>query len=179
MTLRPRHGPHRGDRLAPGGNSAVIALLFVGLFVVVGVVAVVRHETSQHAGGDPGGRIMAVLREAKAAVPEGAHVLLLQDDGPHWDSCDGRDGTFGWDDVTYYVRFTSDMPAPEVFRAADAALLVEGWTRTGGDGNAFGSWSPAGTRLAGAEARLSYDVQSRVWGLIATAPPVGRPSSGC
>ena len=72
----------------------------LGLAIVI-VIAVFNAGSvfGLATGGDPGGRILGELKPAALAVPDDAKIRYRHDVEPKWDSCDGRQGTFGWDDV--------------------------------------------------------------------------------
>jgi hypothetical protein len=136
---------------------------------------------------DPGGRILHTLRTAAQALPADAQVLYSYDLEPKWDSCDGRPGTFGWDDVVVQVHFESRSSTDAVVQRADRTFrglgwkpdyvnnqpthIQVGWTR----------WLDNGSI---AKAQLSDEVPDRSaatprWDLVVTAPPVGPQASGC
>jgi hypothetical protein len=77
--------------------------LLLGLAVVVvagGAGAGWIATRSPHGDPDPGGRILAGLKTIESVVPADAEVMLRRASEPNWDSCDGREGTFGWNRVT-------------------------------------------------------------------------------
>jgi hypothetical protein len=101
-------------------------------------------------------------------------------------SCDGREGTFGWSQIAVIVNFRTDMPADSLLLSAGGPMEAagwskrgtlsspigpgQGWTRTLADGtNALASLTP-GTRDNGA---------TIIWQLSAYAPPHGQQASGC
>jgi hypothetical protein len=88
-------------------------LLVVPAVVVVagGAGAIWITAQSPHGNPDPGGRILAGLQTVASAIPADAEVMLRQANEPRWDSCDGRAGTFGWNNVTVNVQFrASEQP---------------------------------------------------------------------
>jgi hypothetical protein len=175
---RVLHGPGRSEFPRPLGSARHIWVLLVGALLLVAAGVVIVHVREHHAGGDPGGRIMAVLTNAEVAIPPGAEIAYRHDEGPHWDSCDGRDGTYGWDDVVFQVHFSSTLSASEIVAGADGALLAKGWSRSGlADGPTQWIWGTQ-QRSVGAQAQLTRDPDGK-WTLYATAPPVGRRASGC
>jgi hypothetical protein len=127
-----------GDR-----RSKLVALTIVLVLVVGGVAlwAATRSSaddapstqesavtTAGHVGGDPGGHILASLRRVAAAIPSDAHVAYRHADAPHWDSCDGMAGTFGWNDVVYQASFTSPLCRAESSRTRSwHSVSVVGW----------------------------------------------------
>ena len=147
------------------------------MVVVVAGGALIMHLTLRHAGGDPGGRIMAVLAQTDVAIPPDAAIEYRNDHGPLWGSCDGREGTEGWDDVVFQVHFSSSQPSSEILARADDALTAKGWSRTRLLEGSEAAWT---ARLSSSTARatLRRDSDGK-WTLFATAPPVGRRTSGC
>jgi hypothetical protein len=97
----------------------------IAIAVVVGLAALLG-QGEPHAGGDPGGRILADLRAAAAAsIPAGAHVLSRQDREPVWASCDG--GPSGWSEVGLTVRFADPLPGGELIDGMGRRLAGRGW----------------------------------------------------
>jgi len=133
--------------------------------------------------GDPGGRILAELEPTAAAVPGGANILYRQAVEPRWDSCDGRAGTFGWDDVVLVVHFASGLRPEAVAGNADATLRPLGWvpeySHQDANGMAIG-WTKTLSSGATAKAQLTdQDLDPTTWTLYVGAPPVGPRASGC
>jgi hypothetical protein len=60
------------------------------------------------------------------AIPPDADIEYRRDDGPLWGSCDGREGTYGWDDVVFQVHFSSKRLSSEILARADDALSAKG-----------------------------------------------------
>ena len=84
--------------------------LGAALVAVVGLSVLTAWFIRDVIGGpeaDPGGRILRTLRDTGQALPSDAHVLYRYDLEPKWDSCDGRPGTFGWDNVVVQIHFES------------------------------------------------------------------------
>ena len=152
----------------------------VGVFLLLaaGGVAIFALTREPHVGGDPGGRIMAVLTQTDVAIPPDADIEARRDDGPHWDSCDGREGTEGWGDVFLQVYFSSSRQTSEILARADDALAVQGWSRTRLLEAGEAAWTTSQRRVT-ARAILRFDYFIGKWILVATAPPVGRRVSGC
>lgn len=158
---------------------AVIGLLVLTAWFIRGVI-----------GGpeaDPGGRILHPLRATAQALPGDAQVLSRYDLEPKWDSCDGRPGTFGWDNVVVQIHFESRSSTDAVVQRADRTFrglgwnpdyvnkehtfIQVGWTRRLDNGSV-------------AKAQLSDGVPDQSaarprWDLSVTAPPVGPQVSGC
>ncbi len=156
-------------------DSTIVRVLIAAGVVALLVFVVLRvNQHDHHHGGDPGGKIMAALSTADAAVPPDAVVAYRNDDGPRWDSCDGRDGTFGWNDVVYQVGFTSDRADADLVARADAALVKRGWTAHGiptpVNGRLVDHWTrsvPGGSATATARLDRTGDGS---WILLAIAP---------
>ena len=133
--------------------------------------------------GDPGGRILGELRPASAAIPAAAAIGYRQEVEPRWDSCDGRPGTFGWDDVAVIVHFTTTLSAEAVRAHADSALRALGWKVDSSlhQGDVFSySWTKELFNGTTTWVQVSNEGQDpRVWDLAAGAPPVGPRASGC
>ncbi len=152
-----------------GGRHLLVALLVIGLAVGVGAFLLRGHG---HRGGDPDGRILRAL-STPAHAPTGAKVTRRQAVEPYWDSCDGRPGTQGWDDVTVDVEFSSAEPEPQVESAVDASFRAAGWKPVGDD------WWTGRAAGSAAHASLQRSSDGGGWELVATARPVGRAVSGC
>jgi hypothetical protein len=143
--------------------------------LVIPIVAIVFQLTrAHHSGGDPGGRIMAVLKLVEGAVPHGASVTYRSEDGPHWQRC-YEGGADGWGSLGVEIRFSSATPGPEIVDAANRVLINDGYTSYGAFRSAArtaASWSgPPG--FATVRVTLSGDDSHHKWTLSATAPPVG------
>jgi hypothetical protein len=154
---------HRARRSRVLGVVVVAVLIGVGLLVL---------RPSSHGGGDPHGRILRAL-SGPIRAPAGAVTTFRTMAEPHWDSCDGMSGTFGWDDVVAQVGFTTRDSNAAVERAVDAQLRAAGWTRAGTD---FWTGVVEGSR---ATASLERDLTDDQWQLDATAKPSGKAASGC
>ena len=150
--------------------------LAVGCLLAVAVAAGIWLWIAAQPTGDPGGQVLDQLRPATVALPQDAKIAYRNDVEPRWDSCDGRPGTYGWDDVVVQVHFTTAAPDFEVRANADTALRRIGWQP---DGNyPVGSfWTKV---LAnGTTAKASLDHGQDAWDLFVLAPPVGQRASGC
>ncbi len=124
-----------------------------------------------------------MLRPVASVVPDDAHIEYEHLDEPRWDTCDGQASTAGWDAVVVQAHFTSRSPRSEVLRHADSALASGGWSEIGEGPDGPGlsaSWSKSGSPEAtGAIVSLSDNTPDGAWTLTATAPPIGRPVTGC
>lgn len=181
----------------PSGNLAAMRAKHPWasiLAVSVGVIAVFAGMAwirSSAYGGllpnawrdpDPGGRILAQLQPAAAALPADANVIYRHDLKPHWSSCGGRPGTFGWSNVVLQVHFSTQTGANDLLRHARETLVSQGWDQHESPNHSpeFQQWTK---RLEnGTTAALTIDKDwygHNVWTLLALAPPVGTASSGC
>ena len=178
-----------------GGNAAgqrirprVWVVIAVAAGILLGLpwaVAIAGGASGGHPGGDPGGIRQAALKEISAGVPEGASVQQYADGTTRWDSCDGRVGTEGWDDVTVDYHFASNLSSDTVvaYTAAKMAALhwVEGPRMHTPQGPVL-AWTKTIAGGVGAHAQLSLDQNtpgSHTWDLFAGAPPAGQRVSGC
>jgi hypothetical protein len=174
------HGPSTA-------RSRVWILVAVAAAVLVAlpwIVVVVRGVVGGHPGGDPGGVRRAAVRETLAAVPPGASVEPYADGPPRWDSCDGRAGTWGWDDIIVQRTFTTGLSTDAVLANASATMAALHWSPLPLTKTPLGPvmrWTKTIGGHAMAHATLAVDqtAYGRAWDLSAFAPPVGQHSSGC
>jgi hypothetical protein len=164
---------------------------FIAAFVgVIGVSALTLWFLGNAIAGptaDPGGRILGALRSTKQALPNDAHVLYGNDLEPKWDSCDGRSGTFGWDNVVVQIHFESGGSTDTVVQAASQAFGTLGWQQEYVNNQRTFvqvGWTRRLDNGSIAKAQLSSAVPDRNaarprWDLFVTAPPVGPQASGC
>ena len=156
----------------------VVALAIAGVGVVV---LVSKHEHRARRGGDPGGRLLTVLKSAGAAIPKDARVAYRHDTEPKWDSCDGQAGTAGWNDVVVEVHFRSSGTPSDVLASAGGVLARQGWKAgrvTQPDGAGLRSdWTKAASTSF--SVTLSNNTPDRAWDLLARAAPLGQRVSGC
>lgn len=136
---------------------------------------------------DPGGAILHSLHAVLGVVPAGSDVLV-RDAGsePRWDSCDGRPGTFGWDDITVTAKFRSDEPPVRLLSDAARHLADDGWSGPASVPSPLGAGARWTRKLPGggiASASLTPgtygDRSAPYWDLIAAAPPHGQRVRGC
>jgi hypothetical protein len=150
-----------------------------GAGIAVLAVALISRAPS----GDPGAHILGELRPASAAVPADARIGYRRYVEPRWDSCDGRSGTFGWDDVVVIVHFATTLSPDAVKKHADTALRPLGWLSNPAqhEGDVFGyRWTKTLSNGTAADAQLSNESQDpETWDLYVGAPPVGPRVSGC
>jgi hypothetical protein len=153
----------------------------LGLAIVI-VIAVFNAGSvfGLATGGDPGGRILGELKPAALAVPDDAKIRYRHDVEPKWDSCDGRQGTFGWDDVVLQIHFSSASASEAVSKHVDVTLRGLGWVANYNNGMQLG-WTKVLANKTTAHAQLSGDqpIDPGTWTLFVSAPPVGQRVSGC
>jgi hypothetical protein len=156
------------------------------LAVVIAVVIAVATAGGGHGNPDPGGvRLKALTAATAAALPSDARVTLHGGGEPRWDSCDGRAGTFGWDDIMVDYQFTTEQPPGAMIAVTAGAWQRLGWAVSE-------QTSPLGPSVSGAKSLATGDAmrvvlgpQQRVaggavtWGVDGDAPPAGQRSSGC
>jgi hypothetical protein len=131
--------------------------------------------------GDPGGRIMAQLMPVVNAVPMTAHVDYVEQDESHQDSCDGMDGTFGWDPLYVQKVFKWNGGVSRLFQIVNQRLAASGWKFNGGNRRKLHWWwrkkLSTGYR---ASANMQYDRQLlHEWTINTAAPAALPPPSGC
>ena len=161
------------------GKALAVVIGLAGLALIGAVLA---HNSVDHAGGDPGGRIIGELQPVVAALPGDATILYRNDVEPQWDSCDGRPGTFGWNDVVVQVHFVSNMGPEGILAHADSVLASQGWQPlplpdTPAVSQRMWTKSLTGTVAKVQIAKDSYGTSE--WTLFALAPPQGQRVSGC
>jgi hypothetical protein len=137
--------------------------------------------------GDPGGRVLEQLRPIRNAIPKhGVVINYAHYQEPHMDSCDGRPGTQGWNEVVVQVSFNWNGKNEPLMYFAAVQMAKNGWvvsrpgqvTRGAYTGPPYAGWSKRLQNGTTANASLELEDYGS-WTLIATAPPVGRQVSGC
>lgn len=154
---------------------------------------------SHHAGGDPGGRLMAKLTPLVRVVPgfeSGQIPWITGGDAngdfpriyamkvePRWDSCDGMAGTFGWDPALIQVGFQWAGNSASLTKYLNRRLVPRGLTRGGSPwwGDSGGPVWVGPRHDAPAEAVVIEPPVggSDQWMALIEARPVGRIVSGC
>jgi hypothetical protein len=112
--------------------------------------------------------------------------MTRQANEPNWDSCDGRTGTFGWDDVTVNVEFRSRVQPHTLVTQADKILEGDGWRRISTLTSPLGPGVRWSRTVAGSTVAMALlapgtrgDGTGTFWDLDAVAPPQGQRASGC
>src|SRR5262249_56336126 len=121
------------------------ALALAAVLIAWAVAAWSRSAAHAHAGGDPGGRLMAKIAPVVTVVPGFAHghirwiafpcdscqfpVTYAIKVEPRWDSCDGMAGTFGWDPVVIQVGFRWTGSRHALVDLLEERLGARGWAR--------------------------------------------------
>lgn len=184
--------------LASRRKIVVPIVLALAVLTALAVAAWSRSHT--HAGGDPGGRLMAKIAPMVRVVPGFEHgpipwiafpcdscrfpaTYAIQVE-PRWDSCDGMAGTFGWDPAVIQVGFQWAGSRHALVDLLGERLDARGWTR-GTDP----SWSGEDTPIAwisppghspAAEFDLSFSpVENHQWLAFVEAKPQGQLVKGC
>jgi hypothetical protein len=174
-----------------------IVLALAAALIALTIAAWQRSEA--HAGGDPGGRLIAKIAPVVRVVPgfersripwiafpcdscqfPATYAVKIE---PRWDSCDGMAGTFGWDPVIIQVGFRWTGSSQALVNLLNERLGARGWAR-----GAVPSWAgdddptvwirPHG--LAPAEAfTLDPPMGNRQWMAVVEAKPQGQLVRGC
>jgi hypothetical protein len=169
----------RAGRLLETQSSRMVAIAilllatlgFMGFWILRGPEA------------DPGGRVLHQLQPAAQALPSDAQVIYRYDLEPKWDSCDGRPGTLGWDNVILQIHFESRTPTMALVEHADQTLHRLGWSHVY-DTVGQVAWAKQLDSGSVANAQLSNAVPdqgggTQKWDLFVSAPPIGPQVSGC
>lgn len=120
-----------------------IVLALAAALIALTAGAWIRSHT--HAGGDPGGRLMAKIAPMVRVIPGFEHghipwigfpcdsckfpVTYAIKVEPRWDSCDGMAGTFGWDPVVIQVGFPWNGSGHALVGLLNERLGARGWAR--------------------------------------------------
>jgi hypothetical protein len=163
---------------------AVVAAL-AGLAVLVGAYAF--NRLTGHGDPDPGGRILHALEPIGRAVPADATEVRPVGGGePQWSSCDGRQGTFGWNEIFVGTNFKTTMQPDALISLVDRRMVAIGWTPLWTRPNPIGpvrQWTRTledGTKAQAMLAPATADNGATItWDLTVHAPPHGPHSSGC
>lgn len=181
------HSDGKAGGLRPWLRNLLVA---VGVVIVIAGVSITLGAEAIWGVGrgnpDPGGRRLEALSSVSIALPENAHVHLRTVAEPHWDSCDGRKGTFGWSDVSVYYEFTTNEGESQLAETAASILTSHGW-RVTQQTNAGGPYL-IGRKFLDKTIPLKVTLSANYqvvggpisyWDLSAFAPPSGQRVSGC
>jgi hypothetical protein len=131
---------------------------------------------------DPGHRSLAALVSVLSVIPLGAHVTQEDKVEPRWDSCDGRQSTYGWDPVYADAEFgTGALSAQQVVAHVHARMTRLGWAYSATDSR-DGQWlwlRQVGGQTATMTLQSEMDADPRIWSLRAQVPPATHPVTGC
>ena len=167
-------------RKRPRNPLWTMALL--GVAFVIATTCVIWLLWSHHqSGGDPGGRILSELRTISKAVPPDATVAYEHYDEPMWDSCDGRAGRGGWDNVVAQINFAWSGSPTGLIGEVGTVLEQSGWGNYRplvDDGIPGAEWSKNLRTGTGASVQLTAEPDGS-WTLIGQALPIGTRPSGC
>jgi hypothetical protein len=159
---RPAVGLLLSRRRLAGAGIAAAAV--VGLLALAG-------QGGPHSGGDPGGRTLAALRPATAAVPAGAQILARQESEPSWMICAGAPVS-GWTQVAASVQFSVSLSPSRLIEGVDRQLADRGWRLVNASG-AGAAWTKALPGGGQAQAALVPTGRTGVWQLRLSAPAQG------
>lgn len=158
----------------------------VGAAIVLAVGAYVVVRLTGHGDPDPGGRIAEALKSTDFVVPDDATNVKRTVATPHWDSCSGREGTFGWSALGRYVEFSTAQQPDDMAKTAQARLAPEGWVGPSRTTTPFGpsfNWKrtmPDGTPLSITLSPLTNDFGKTIfWNLTGIGIPHGPTATGC
>jgi hypothetical protein len=131
---------------------------------------------------DPGRRSLSALASVLSVIPRGADVTQEDKVEPRWDSCDGRQSTYGWDPAYADAEFsTGALSAQQVISHVRAAMARLGWAYSATDSRdgQWLWWRQVGGQTATANLQSDTDGAPRTWSLRAQAPPAMDPVTGC
>lgn len=175
-----------------------IVLALAAVLIALAVAASIRSYT--HAGGDPGGRLMAKIAPVVRVVPGFEHGpipwIAFPCDScrfpatyaikvePRWDSCDGMTGTFGWDPVAINVGFRWAGSSHALVGLLSERLGARGWARGtppswSGDDTPIAWISPRGHTPAEELELSSLPGEKHQWLAFVEAKPQGPLVKGC
>jgi hypothetical protein len=162
----------------------LVAIAAGCLLLAIAGYAIVRWTS--HGDPDPGGRILSALKSIESAVPDSATAVTRQYAEPHWDSCDGREGTFGWSSIAVILTFRTGMPADSLLPYVSGPMEAADWSKTDTLSSPMGPGQDWARTLAdGTHAMASLtpgtidNGATIIWEFSAYAAPHGQHASGC
>jgi hypothetical protein len=185
---KARASPPRAARAVPKSFMAFSVafgrLAGVGCAIVsmLALVCACSGKPSPVGDPDPGHRSLATLVSVLSVIPRGAHVTQEDKVEPRWDSCDGRQSTYGWDPVYADAEFSTSALSPQqVIAHVRAAMTRLAWAYSATDSR-DGQWlwlRQVGGQTATMTLQSDMDGDPRMWSLRAQAPPATHPVTGC
>jgi hypothetical protein len=138
-----------GVRIAPEApharraRRARVAGVVVAVALVVAVAGAVYLRT-EHAGGDPGGRVLTALGRVTRAVPPGSGVVSDTRHDAVWSAAcpDNPTGRSGWSGVEVDEVFTTTRSSASVVATVGATLAAQGWHPTFAADDAAWQYTP-------------------------------------
>jgi hypothetical protein len=131
---------------------------------------------------DPGHRSLAAVVSVLSIIPPGANVTQEDQVEPRWDSCDGRQSTYGWDPVYADAEFSiGALSAQQVVAHVRAGMARLGWAYSATDSR-DGQWlwlRQVGGQTATMTLQSDMYAGQRMWSLRAQMPPATHPVTGC
>jgi hypothetical protein len=166
--------------------------LYAGVLLVVLIIAGWILFARATASGDPGGKVIKQLIPAASALPgygtpslpwtvepslSKSYLLKIE---PQRDSCDGIAGTQGWSQVVLQAAFRWPGTSQALMARVGARLVALGWRQAIAPDEVQAGWMKRLDNGSTATAMLNLSpLGPPSWEFVATAPPVGKPASGC
>lgn len=176
--------PSRSARVAPGSITSPRRLTGVGCVVVsmLALACACSGTPSPVGDPDPGHLSMSALEQVLSAIPADAQVIYENRVEPRWDSCDGRQSTYGWDPAVVNARFKVGTASEQQVVAGVRTVLGKlDWTydRSGSRGGQWLWLRQVSGRTASATLQSGVPGDPHAWSLYAQAPPAVHPVTGC
>jgi hypothetical protein len=147
---------------------------------VLGLACACSGTPSPVGDPDPGHRSLSALEPVLSVIPAGARVIHEDRVEPRWDSCDGKQSTYGWDPAVVDADFsTGAAPQQQVVAHVRAAMGRLGWAYDAKESGG-GQWMWL-RQVSGrtATTTLFMPGNAPTWSVDAEAPPATRPVTGC
>jgi hypothetical protein len=177
----------------------IVVPVALALAILTALAVAAWAGADAHAGGDPGGRVMARIAPVVRVVPGLEHgripwiafpcdacqfpatyAIKIE---PRWDSCDGMAGTYGWDPVIVQAGFRWAGSSQALVRLFDERLTARGWARSAGlpwadSGDAI--WISPHSQALTTELALESPVPpGKQWMALVEAKPSGQLVKSC